>query len=86
MTNTELAKRQERAVRETCRIPGTSTRTAYLCRDKPAMKEALREAMERSLPEMISYEAALQDITSASEDAMEGVGAFLEKRKPSWQG
>ena len=31
-------------VRESCGIPGTSVRTAYLCRDKPAMKEALREA------------------------------------------
>ncbi|KAA3612437.1 MAG: ATP-grasp domain-containing protein [Planctomycetota bacterium] len=31
-------------VREACSIPGTSTRTAFLCRDKPAMKEALREA------------------------------------------
>ena len=31
-------------VRERCSIPGTSTRTAWLCRDKPAMKEALREA------------------------------------------
>lgn len=31
-------------VRETCGIPGTSVRTAYLCRDKPAMKEALRQA------------------------------------------
>lgn len=29
-------------VREACGIPGTSVRTAYLCRDKPAMKEALR--------------------------------------------
>ena len=31
-------------VREATGIPGTSVRTAYLCRDKPAMKEALREA------------------------------------------
>jgi hypothetical protein len=31
-------------VREACDIPGTSTKTAWLCRDKPAMKEALREA------------------------------------------
>ncbi len=31
-------------VREACRIPGTSLRTAFLCRDKPAMKQALREA------------------------------------------
>ena len=31
-------------VREACTIPGTSSRTAYLCRDKPAMKEVLRAA------------------------------------------
>jgi len=31
-------------VRETCTIPGTSVRTAWLCRDKPSMKEALRAA------------------------------------------
>lgn len=30
--------------REACGIPGTSVRTAYLCRDKPSMKEVLREA------------------------------------------
>ena len=29
-------------VREACQIPGTSVHTAWLCRDKPAMKEALR--------------------------------------------
>ncbi len=29
-------------VREAAGIPGTSTRTAFLCRDKPAMKEVLR--------------------------------------------
>ena len=31
-------------VREACGIPGTSVKTAYLCRDKPTMKEALRAA------------------------------------------
>ena len=31
-------------VREACTIPGTSSRTAWLCRDKPSMKQALREA------------------------------------------
>jgi formate-dependent phosphoribosylglycinamide formyltransferase (GAR transformylase) len=31
-------------VREACGIPGTSVRTAFLCRDKPAMKDALRAA------------------------------------------
>ena len=30
--------------REACGIPGTSVRTAYLCRDKPSMKAVLREA------------------------------------------
>ena len=31
-------------VREACHIPGTSVRTAWLCRDKPSMKQVLREA------------------------------------------
>ena len=31
-------------VRERCSIPGISARTAYLCRDKVAMKEVLRKA------------------------------------------
>jgi carbamoylphosphate synthase large subunit len=31
-------------VRERCGIPGTSTRTTFLCRDKPSMKDALRAA------------------------------------------
>jgi len=30
-------------VREACNIPGTSRQTAWLCRDKPSMKEVLRE-------------------------------------------
>jgi formate-dependent phosphoribosylglycinamide formyltransferase (GAR transformylase) len=31
-------------VRELCGIPGTSVESTFLCRDKPAMKEALRKA------------------------------------------
>src|SRR5437660_2899382 len=31
-------------VREVCGIPGTSVKTTFLCRDKPAMKDALRAA------------------------------------------
>ncbi len=31
-------------VRERCGIPGTSVRAAWLCRDKPSMKQVLREA------------------------------------------
>jgi carbamoylphosphate synthase large subunit len=35
-------------VREACSIPGMSARTAWLCRDKPSMKEALRAAGVRT--------------------------------------
>ncbi len=31
-------------VREACTIPGTTVKTAWLCRDKPAMKDVLRAA------------------------------------------
>jgi carbamoylphosphate synthase large subunit len=31
-------------VREACGIPGTSVKTTFLCRDKPAMKDVCREA------------------------------------------
>lgn len=31
-------------VREACTIPGISAKTSFLCRDKPAMKEVLRQA------------------------------------------
>ncbi|MBZ0269474.1 ATP-grasp domain-containing protein [bacterium] len=31
-------------VREECGIPGTSVRTTWICRDKPTMKDVLREA------------------------------------------
>ena len=31
-------------VREACGIPGTSVKTTFLTRDKPSMKEALRQA------------------------------------------
>ena len=45
--------------REACTIPGTSVRTAWLCRDKPSMKEALRGA---GIPT-----AASAAVTSAAE-------------------
>jgi len=51
--------------RENCTIPGTSVRTAWLCRDKPSMKEALRGA---GIPT-----AASAAVTSAAE-----VHAFVE--------
>jgi formate-dependent phosphoribosylglycinamide formyltransferase (GAR transformylase) len=51
-------------VREACGIPGTSRRTAWLCRDKPAMKDALRSA---GVPTAAS--AAVDSIDEAHEFA-----------------
>jgi formate-dependent phosphoribosylglycinamide formyltransferase (GAR transformylase) len=51
-------------VREACTIPGTSVRTAWLCRDKPSMKEVLREA---GVPTAAS--AAVSSAASAHEFA-----------------
>jgi formate-dependent phosphoribosylglycinamide formyltransferase (GAR transformylase) len=51
-------------VREACTIPGTSVHTAWLCRDKPSMKEALRAA---GVPTALS--AAVSSAASAHEFA-----------------
>jgi formate-dependent phosphoribosylglycinamide formyltransferase (GAR transformylase) len=51
-------------VREAASIPGTSVRTAWLCRDKPAMKEALREA---GIPTAMS--AAVSEVEQGREFA-----------------
>jgi formate-dependent phosphoribosylglycinamide formyltransferase (GAR transformylase) len=62
-------------VREACTIPGTSVRTAWLCRDKPSMKQALREA---GVPT-----AASAAVTSAAEArAFAGQAGFPLILKP----
>ncbi|MCB1032206.1 MAG: ATP-grasp domain-containing protein [Acidobacteria bacterium] len=53
-------------VREACGIPGTTERTAFLCRDKPAMKEALRQA-------------GVSCAQSTGADSPEEVKAFCDK-------
>ncbi len=55
-------------VREACTIPGTSVRTAWLCRDKPSMKEALRAA---GVPAAAS---AAVDSAAAAHEFAERVG------------
>jgi carbamoylphosphate synthase large subunit len=54
-------------VRENCTIPGTSVRTAWLCRDKPSMKETLRDA---GVPTAASTAADSADTVHAFADAV----------------
>jgi hypothetical protein len=62
--------------REACTIPGTSVRTAYLCRDKPAMKEALRQA---GVPTAASTAAGSADEVRAFADSV-GFPLILKPR------
>lgn len=49
-------------------------------------KQALNQAMDDDVATLISAEADLQHLCINSEDAREGVSAFVEKRAPVWQG
>ncbi|CAA0101385.1 putative enoyl-CoA hydratase echA8 [Halioglobus japonicus] len=49
-------------------------------------KQAINAAIEESVGDTISNEAKLQHICITSDDAQEGVVAFMEKRAPVWQG
>ena len=49
-------------------------------------KQALNGAIENTVGDTISAEAKLQHICINSDDAKEGVAAFLQKRAPDWQG
>ena len=61
-----------------------------LCKGAPlaqAMtKRGLRRAGELDLDAMLEWEAQAQSILSKTDDAREGVSAFLQKRKPSFNG
>ena len=49
-------------------------------------KSCLRAAQEMPLPQGLSYESAAFGIAGATQDKVEGMTAFLEKRKPVWKG
>ena len=61
-----------------------------LCKGAPlaqAMtKRGLRRAAELDLDAMLEWEAQAQSILSKTDDAREGVSAFLQKRKPVFHG
>ena len=68
------AKRVARAIAEK---PPVATRLA---------KEAVDRAFEGTLTLGVEYERRLLALAFASEDAKEGLNAFLEKRKPEFKG
>ena len=63
-------------VRENCTIPGTSVHTAWLCRDKPSMKDALRAA---GVPTAASVAAETADQVRAFADVV-GYPLILKPR------
>lgn len=49
-------------------------------------KQALDASFESSFAQSVSWEGQSQSIALGTEDAIEGVAAFLEKRPPRWKG
>jgi 2-(1,2-epoxy-1,2-dihydrophenyl)acetyl-CoA isomerase len=49
-------------------------------------KRAFNHAWTASLSEQLEYEAHLQTTASQTQDHLEGIKAFLEKRKPAFEG
>lgn len=50
------------------------------------MKRTFNKALQCDLDALLDYEAYIQQIASETEDAKEGVKAFVEKRKPDFKG
>ncbi|GGM74570.1 2-(1,2-epoxy-1,2-dihydrophenyl)acetyl-CoA isomerase [Dyadobacter beijingensis] len=51
-----------------------------------AMKHAFNQSMHSNLPQMLETERESQGMLFGTQDVREGIAAFLEKRKPDFQG
>lgn len=51
-----------------------------------AMKHAFNQSMHSNLPQMLENERESQEMLFGTRDLREGISAFLEKRKPDFQG
>lgn len=51
-----------------------------------AIKQAINVGIESTLADGLAFEAAQFGLVFDTEDRVEGVNAFLEKRQPTWQG
>jgi 2-(1,2-epoxy-1,2-dihydrophenyl)acetyl-CoA isomerase len=49
-------------------------------------KRALKHALQSTFADTLEYEAHLQDAAGRSPDFVEGVSAFIQKRKPKYLG
>lgn len=50
------------------------------------MKRAFNQSMHSNLPQMLETEQESQEMLFGTQDVREGISAFLEKRKPDFQG
>lgn len=50
-----------------------------------AMRRAIREGLQLPLAQALPHEATIMQKVSASEDCVEGVMSFIEKRSPVWK-
>jgi len=51
-----------------------------------AMKHAFNQSIHSSLPQMLENERESQEMLFGTQDVQEGISAFLQKRKPDFQG
>ncbi len=70
-------------VQRACDYAGQFTRHSLV--PQREIRRAIREGRELSLHDALAHESAIMDTVSASEDCIEGVLSFLEKREPRWK-